>query len=81
MKASELVYGIHTVEYVLEHSPERILKLIVAEHRKDDRIQKLLNLAKSEKLHIEYLEKKALDHLLHGANHQGVVAECRAKKI
>lgn len=81
MKKTELIYGIHSIESVLQQSPERILKLIVASGRNDKRLEKLIANAKQQHIFIEPRARKELDKLIENVPHQGVVAQCRSKKV
>jgi len=72
-----LIYGLHTVQTVLERSPERVLSLQVDRSRKDERLNRIRSLAKQHGLTIEDLDSKQLDHRLGDVAHQGVIANVR----
>lgn len=74
------VFGLHAVQSLLERSPERILRLQVAAHRGDKKIDALLAAAKDAGVQVETVSKQALDKLSNDANHQGVVALCMKMK-
>lgn len=75
-----VIFGIHPISSLLIHSPERIKKLIVDHKRQDDRMQQLLQQAKQLGIPIELSEKQKLEKLIGNSNHQGVAAECTARK-
>ena len=74
----EWIHGLHPVEAVLRHAPERVCRLAVAEGRKDERLAQLLALADAMGIATESLDRRRLERLLgEGAVHQGVAAEIR----
>ena len=40
---SEQIYGIHAVNSILAHAPERLIEVFVLKGREDKRLQPLLN--------------------------------------
>jgi len=81
MKQKELIYGIHAVNSILHHNPDRILKLFIAKGRDNARLKELLAEVKHHHIHIEPRDRKDLDAITHENVHQGVVAECRTRVI
>ncbi len=73
-----LIYGLHTVQMVLERSPERVLSLQLDRARHDQRLGQIRELAKQHGLSFEDTDSKTLDRRVDGAAHQGVVASVRA---
>lgn len=73
--------GIHTLEMLLEHSPERILHFVITEQRHDTKAEALIKKARQEKISVQPINKNKLDELLPGVNHQGVAALCRSMDI
>ncbi len=71
------VVGFHAVQAVLEQNPERVRSLHVQRGRQDQRVQTLVDLAKSLGVRVEPAEKRWLDRHSEAA-HQGVVADCHA---
>jgi len=81
-KSQELIYGIHAVEAAIRKQPENVLQVFVQQGRNDKRIQTILSLAKNSGVSLqsianEKLKEKCQSASLHGARHQGVVAEIR----
>jgi 23S rRNA (guanosine2251-2'-O)-methyltransferase len=76
-----LVYGLHTVQTILERSPERVLSLHVDRARKDQRLSQIRALANRHGLSVEDTDSKQLDQRVDGAAHQGVVASVRPPVI
>lgn len=77
MSASEMVFGLHAVQAILERSPERVLELFLLKGRDDQRQQQILALAARQGLAMTGRSRQQLDDLVAGANHQGVVARVR----
>ncbi|WP_111642802.1 23S rRNA (guanosine(2251)-2'-O)-methyltransferase RlmB [Marinimicrobium alkaliphilum] len=75
------VYGLHAVQAVLKSAPQRVQALYTQQGRQDQRLQKILNLAKVNDLPVKPLARARLDALCDGENHQGVVAECTPGEI
>jgi len=70
-KTTNKVYGIHAVEALLVHSPEKVLVLHL--QNKDDKFSRILSLAQQHNISIQAL-KDAPPHS------QGVVAFCKTQK-
>jgi len=75
----EIAYGLHAVESVLTHSPEIVLQIWLQKNRDDERINKIINLAKRSGLSIEYISTDKLNKKYGEVRHQGVVARIRSK--
>lgn len=80
MSAGEegLLYGISPVGSVLEEHPDRVHKLYVAEGRRDERVQELLDRARGAGVAVVFQPREALDRLTGGGAHQGVAAQVAA---
>lgn len=70
------IYGIHAVQTMLKSSPQRVTELHVQQGRKDDRLQKIHNLAEQHGIALQLTSVKRLDAKAEG-RHQGVMALCR----
>lgn len=81
MKEKLFTLGLHAVEALLKNQPERVMRLCVLRERGDQKIQAIIQVAKSQNIKIENLSRPELDRLADGANHQGVVAFCFAPKV
>jgi 23S rRNA (guanosine2251-2'-O)-methyltransferase len=72
---SGMVGGLHAVEAVLRHNPDRVQKLWLADSRHDKRIQTLANLATAAKKLVQWVPMAQLDRKVEpGFRHQGAVA-------
>ncbi len=68
-----LVWGIHAVSHLLRRYPERVLGLLVAEERSDQRLNMVRELAQRHGVDTEAVSREELEKRATGP-HQGVVA-------
>ncbi|VFP83990.1 23S rRNA (guanosine-2'-O-)-methyltransferase RlmB [Candidatus Erwinia haradaeae] len=71
---SQIVFGIHPIQNILENSPQRIKTVLVLKGYHNIRLQHLLQLIKKNKISINLAHRKTLDHQSEGAVHQGIIA-------
>ena len=79
-KSHEIIYGIHAVEAALRNQSENVLQVFVQQGRNDNRIKKLLDIAKNSGVSLQSISNEKLKEKCPRARHQGVVAEIRASK-
>ncbi|MFN7926610.1 MAG: 23S rRNA (guanosine(2251)-2'-O)-methyltransferase RlmB [Blastocatellia bacterium] len=70
----QLLYGLSPVLEALRARRRPLQKILVASNVQPARLQEVMALAKQARIGIERRDRRALDELTHGANHQGVVA-------
>jgi 23S rRNA (guanosine2251-2'-O)-methyltransferase len=70
----QIVFGIHAVNALLEHHPDRVSRIFIQRERRDNTVEAMAKLAAEHDISVEYLPKKEIDKLAHDANHQGVIA-------
>lgn len=75
---SQWVVGIHAVRTALKHGAGRIEEILLDAKRNDRRLRPLLDEARKLGLNITESDRKTLDRLAAGANHQGVIARTAA---
>jgi 23S rRNA (guanosine2251-2'-O)-methyltransferase len=75
---SDRIYGLHAVEALLASDPERVQKLYVLDGRTDARVAAILERAEGAGIACERRNRRALDRLVDGGRHQGVVALCES---
>lgn len=75
---AETVVGWHAVLAVLKQAPERVLSIRLDGARKGPRSKQLLEAARAAGVAVELTSVETLDREAGPANHQGVVAHCRA---
>ena len=74
---SQKVFGLHTVNALLQQDPEHVVALWVLAPRRDARLERLLAAARKAHIAVQPVERRTLDQMVPGARHQGVVAEYR----
>jgi 23S rRNA (guanosine2251-2'-O)-methyltransferase len=74
MKSSKL-YGLHSVQAALDYSPKSINKAWIDEQRQDKRLSQVIDALLDLGIEPEKFERKKLDKLAEGNNHQGIVIE------
>ncbi len=70
------VGGIHSVESLLQHYPERVLQVFYVD-KNHPKIDALLKLAQNHRLARANIAADKLDQLLDHAHHQGIAVQCR----
>lgn len=75
------IFGLHAVESLLNHQPERIIRLSVFQLRNDKKLEALINHAKKLGISVEQASRSELDRMTQEANHQGVAALCHKPKV
>lgn len=70
------IFGIHSVEAILQRQPQRVQRLLILPERQDKKMDALLLMAKKHGIVIGHASRAELDRLTQEANHQGVVAFC-----
>lgn len=81
MTTEDLVFGLHTVNALLQQAPERIVQIYVQQGRDDQRVRLALDEARAHNVNIKALSRMELDKLFPGIKHQGIIAQCVKAKI
>lgn len=71
------IFGLHSVQAMLEHHPERVIELAVLQGRDDQRIGQILALASQMGLSVQRMKRKVLDERVNDTHHQGVIAKVK----
>ncbi|MDD1613696.1 MAG: 23S rRNA (guanosine(2251)-2'-O)-methyltransferase RlmB [Methylococcaceae bacterium] len=74
MKSSKL-FGLHSVQAALDYSPKKIHKAWVDSGRQDKRLSQAVDDLLALGIEPEKVDRKKLDRLADGSNHQGIVIE------
>jgi len=74
---SEMIYGIHAVQALLERSPERFQEVFVLKGREDKRLLPLLHALEAQGVVIQVANRQVLDEKSDGAVHQGIIARVK----
>lgn len=77
MAKTELIYGLHTVQAVMDRHPERVLELQVLQGRDDERLNAIVAAARQHGISVQTRDRTQLDQQAESGNHQGVVARVR----
>ncbi|MCC5854658.1 MAG: 23S rRNA (guanosine(2251)-2'-O)-methyltransferase RlmB [Idiomarina sp.] len=73
MSKKEDVYGIHSVQAILTHYPERVTELFIQKDREDGGHEQIVKLAHQAGVRPQYCQRKTLDQRVSEGNHQGVL--------
>lgn len=74
MSKSELIFGLHAAESLIENAPHRFIEIFCLKGRNDDRLNKIISIARKNGISIQFTQRKALDDKAKGEQHQGIVA-------
>lgn len=69
------IFGVHAAQSALDYSPEKIKQAWVDQKRQDERLQGLIKGLGQKHVGIQKADRKQLDNLAKGANHQGIILE------
>ncbi|AHF73518.1 23S rRNA (guanosine-2'-O-)-methyltransferase [Candidatus Sodalis pierantonius str. SOPE] len=75
---SEIIYGIHAVQALLERDPQRFLDVYLLKGRDDRRLQPLVQQLEQAGIVIQMASRQWLDEKAEGAVHQGIVTRVQA---
>jgi 23S rRNA (guanosine2251-2'-O)-methyltransferase len=68
------IYGINSVKEAVLSGKRQIFK-IVSSKDKNDRVNEIIEIARTKKIFLDSADNKTLDRLANNGNHQGIVAE------
>lgn len=74
---SEIVFGIHAVQALLESDPQRFQEVFILKGRDDRRLQSLVKALEEQGIVIQVANRQWLDKQVEGAVHQGIVARVK----
>jgi len=77
----EILYGLHPVEEALRSGSRKFDHVCVARERHDQRLQKLIDLARENGVRLRFEPREELTRLAKTAGHQGVVAIVRMREF
>lgn len=80
MAQHEYIYGIHTLESVIEREPERLIELFVLKGKDEKSVHTIINQARRFGASIQFCQRKTLDEKADSEQHQGVVARVKPGK-
>ena len=74
---SEMIYGIHAVQALLERAPERFRDVFILKGREDKRLLPLIHALEAQGVVIQLANRQFLDEKSEGAVHQGIIARVK----
>ncbi len=74
---SEMIYGIHAVQALLERAPQRFLEVFILKGREDRRLLPLIAALEATGVVIQLANRQWLDDKVEGAVHQGIIARVK----
>lgn len=77
MAETQLIYGMHAVEAILNRDPAVILEVWIDSGRQDQRLSTLVQQIGAQGFAIQRLKKDQLNDLVKSDNNQGIVIRCR----
>jgi len=77
MAEIQTVYGIHATQSLIKSNASRILNVWMDRQRKDSKLQQIKQSIDELGIRIELVDKKTLEKLSAGGNHQGVLVSAR----
>lgn len=77
MSQERLVCGWHAAQTALEHTPDRVIAAWLDEQRGDTRIAKIKQILEGLGVNAQQTDRRKLDKMAGGVNHQGVVLQVR----
>ncbi|MET4692742.1 23S rRNA (guanosine(2251)-2'-O)-methyltransferase RlmB [Endozoicomonas lisbonensis] len=77
----DVVFGLHAVQSLFEHSPEKVLELMIQKGRTDKRINQLVDDARRFGVTVRFVERNRLDGRVDSGVHQGIVARVAQAKV
>lgn len=76
----DVLYGVHPVEEAIKAKRRRFDHVLVAQERKDERIERLVALCREAGVRVRQESRESLTQLAQTAGHQGVVALVRGQE-
>ncbi len=69
------IFGVHAAQSALDYAPKKIKQAWVDQKRQDERLMSLQKGLQKHNIRAEQADRKKLDNLSKGSNHQGIVLE------
>lgn len=74
---SEIVFGIHAVQALLDNDPLRFQEVFILKGRDDRRLQQLVKALEAQGIVVQVATRQWLDSKVDGAAHQGIIAHVK----
>ncbi|TXL13019.1 23S rRNA (guanosine(2251)-2'-O)-methyltransferase RlmB [Methylococcaceae bacterium HT4] len=69
------IFGVHAAQAALDYAPKKIKQAWVDQKRQDERLMSLVKGLQKHNIRPEKADRKKLDNLSKGSNHQGIILE------
>lgn len=69
------IFGVHAAQSALDYAPQKIKQAWVDQKRQDERVLSLVKGLQKHNIRPEKADRKKLDNLSKGSNHQGIILE------
>ncbi len=79
--STELIFGIHALDALLDTHPEQVLEVWLLKGREDERLNSLQARLLAVGVKAQPANRQALDNKAKGGQHQGVVAKVKAQPV
>ncbi len=76
----DAVFGVHAVTSALRMRPHEIYDIWVDKSRVDQRVQLVLETARTRNIPVHHVGRSTLDKMADNDRHQGIVAKCQVSK-
>lgn len=76
---NQLIMGIHTLQLLLDHAPERLVQVFAEKGFKDGRKSQLIETCRKQNIAVSLLPFDALTDMVASESHQSFVAQVRPK--
>lgn len=77
---SNFIYGIHSVESILNNHPEEVIKILLSHKKHNNKLKKIISISTKHQIPLEISQKKTLNKISNNASHQGVLAYTKSRK-
>jgi len=77
----EYIFGLHSVQHVLQQDSSRIIEVWVQDSRRDAKVQVLIEQLQKQDVTLQTVPKKTLDKLAQSEHHQGILLRCQAAPV
>ncbi len=69
------IFGVHAAQAALDYAPKKIKQAWVDQKRQDERVLSIVQGLQKHNIRAEKADRKKLDNLSKGSNHQGIILE------
>ena len=74
------ICGLHSINSVVTHEPERIKTIFILKEKKDDKYEEISHKLKSYGISVQSVTQRFFDQKFSNVSHQGIAAEVKPKR-